>query len=183
MIMLYLSVLDSENEKCTFEYYYITYREYMFYAANSVLHNEADAEDAVHDAFLGIAKHIDVLLNATEDKGKYYCIKAAKNAALDIAQRNSRVEAADIESFYSLADEKAFKNVTEKCEYEEILSILRNMDSIYRDTLYMHYVMDMSVKEIANVLGRTVSAVKQQLVRGKKILIDSLSVEVVSSGK
>ncbi|MBQ8210210.1 MAG: sigma-70 family RNA polymerase sigma factor [Clostridia bacterium] len=181
MLMLYLSALNNETEKRTFEYYYITYRSHMFYAANSVLHNETDAEDAVHDAFMGIAKHIEILLNADEDKGKYYCIKAARNAALNIARKNSRTETADIESFYSLADESAFEDIINGCEYEEILSVLKSMDSIYRDVLYMHYVMDMPVKKIADVLGRTVSAVKQQLVRGKKILISALPEEVTAS--
>lgn len=178
MLMLYLSALSNETEKRTFEYYYITYRNQMFYAANTVLQNEADAEDAVHDAFMGISKHIDILLNADESKGKYYCLKAARNAALNIARKNSQFEVADIESFYSVADESAFESITAGCEYEELLSVIRNMDAIYRDVLYMHYVMDMSVKKIADVLGRTVSAVKQQLVRGKKILISALNEEV-----
>lgn len=180
MLMLYLSTLSNENEKRQFEYYYITYRNQMFYAANSVLQNEADAEDAVHDAFLGIAKHIDILLNADEDKGKYYCIKASKNAALNIARKNSRADTADIESFYTIADETAFESLVNSCEYEEILAVMKNMDDIYRDTLYMHYVMDMPVNKIADVLGRTVSAVKQQLVRGKKILTEALSQEVTT---
>ena len=62
----------------------------MYCAAKSVVKNESDAEDAVHNAFLGIAKHIDVLLSADEDKAKCYCIKAAKNAALNIARKNNR---------------------------------------------------------------------------------------------
>lgn len=182
MLLFYLGVIESDDGKRTFEYYYVTYRRHMFIAAQSVLHNESDAEDAVHNAFLGIAKHIDILLSADESKGRCYCIKAAKNAALNIARKNSRTDSAvSIEDMYDVADEKSFEEFIEKSEYEEVLDVIRNMDETYRDTLYLRYVMDMPVKKIAQVLERKESTVKQQLVRGKKMLINSLSREVVTA--
>ena len=43
----------------------------------------------------------------------------------------------------------------------------------------MRYVMDMSVSQISDALDRKPATVKQQLVRGKKILISKLSGKVV----
>ena len=181
MLLFFLNTISDDDSKRTFEYYYVTYRRQMFYSAKSVLHNDSDAEDAVHNAFMGIAKHIDVLLSADEDKGRYYCIKAAKNAALNIARKNSHTsDVLSIEDMYAVADEQAFESLIDHSEYEDVLDVIRNMDDIYRDVLYLRYVMDMSVKKIANVLDRKEATVKQQLVRGKKMLISALSEEVMT---
>ena len=183
MLLFYLSAISNADGKRTLEYYYVTYRRQMFYAAHSVLRNERDAEDAVHNAFLGIAKHIDVLLDANEEDGKCYCIKAAKNAALNIARKNKSIpETVNSDDLYDLPDEKSLGDMLAHMEYEEILAAVKSMDDVYRDVLYLHYVMDMPVKQISDVLNRKMSTVKQQLVRGKKMLILKLTEEEVMTG-
>ena len=175
MLWFYLAAIADEDGKKTFEYYYVTYRRAMFLAANAVLHHESDAEDAVHNAFLGIVKHPDVLLNAEEAQGKNYCIKAARNAALTIVRKNGTGPLAmEDEALAAVPDEKAFEELIEQAEYQDLLSEIENLDAVYRDVLYLHYVMDMPVKKIADVLDRKLSTVKQQLVRGKKSLIAAL---------
>lgn len=179
MLLFYLASLNSPEDKKTFEYYYLTYQRQMFAMANSVLHNERDAEDAVHNAFLGILKHVDVLQNTDEEKGKWYCLKAAKNAALNIVRKNRanpQVVAMEVLSF--VPDERALEELIEKTEYGEVLAAVNQLGDIYRDVLYLHYVMEMPVKKIADVLNRKTATVKQQLVRGKKMLSDILSQEV-----
>lgn len=181
MFLLYLAEISDPESRKTFEYYYVTYRKAMFYAAYSVLDNTHDAEDAVHNAFLSISKHVDVLLNAAENDGKCYCIKAAKNAALNIVRKNSRSgNEISIEELYDIPDE-SFENMISQAEYSEILTVIRDMDDVYRDVLYMRYVMDMSVKQISDTLDRKVSTVKQQLVRGKKLLTERLAEEVTTA--
>lgn len=180
MFLPYLTVVSDSESRKTFEYYYVTYRKAMFYAAYSVLGDTYEAEDAVHNAFVAISKHINVLLDASENDGKCYCVKAARNAALNIARKNSR-SACDIsiEELYDLPDERSFEEILEKAEYSEVLNVIREMDKSYKDVLYMRYVMDMSVSQISDALDRKPATVKQQLVRGKKILISKLSGKVV----
>ena len=54
MLIMYLQMLDTPEEKVRFEQIYLKYREKMFHVADSILHNDQDAEDAVHNAFLRI---------------------------------------------------------------------------------------------------------------------------------
>jgi len=56
--MIYLQMIESEDDKVKFEEIYRKYKSLMFYAANKILHNEQDAEDAVHMAFIKIAENI-----------------------------------------------------------------------------------------------------------------------------
>lgn len=178
MMMFYLSAVSDAESRKTFEYYYVTYRKTMFNAAYSVLGDTYEAEDAVHNAFVSISKHINVLLDANENDGKCYCVKAARNAALNIARKNSRSNAdISIEELYDVTDERAFEKMLADANYEHILNIIRNMEATYRDVLYMRYVMDMTAEQIADTLERKSATVRKQLVRGKKILIEKLEKE------
>lgn len=52
----FLAFIDDENERRLFEMLYLSYRKQMQAVARSILSNDADAEDAVHDVFLKLAK-------------------------------------------------------------------------------------------------------------------------------
>lgn len=56
--MLYLQMLSSPSEKDKFEQIYTLYRGLMFYVARRILPGEADAEDAVHQAFVSIIENL-----------------------------------------------------------------------------------------------------------------------------
>ncbi|RRQ31312.1 RNA polymerase subunit sigma-24, partial [Clostridioides difficile] len=48
-MILYLNLLESENDISKFELLYNTYKKTMFYIANEILKDECLAEDAVHE--------------------------------------------------------------------------------------------------------------------------------------
>ena len=55
LLSIYLSLIDDDDDKDRFEELYKKYRIGMYKIAFSILHNNEDAEDAVHEAFLCIA--------------------------------------------------------------------------------------------------------------------------------
>ena len=54
-MLIYLQVIETEEDKSKFEDIYREYRGLMYYIAYRRLHHEQDAEDAVHHAFMKIA--------------------------------------------------------------------------------------------------------------------------------
>lgn len=54
-MMIYLQMIDTPEDRSKFEFLYMEYRGLMFHVANKILHNEQDAEDTVHQAFLKVA--------------------------------------------------------------------------------------------------------------------------------
>lgn len=54
-MIIYLAAIDAPEDRDTFVTLYETYRNLMFHVAHQILRNEADAEDAVHDAFVTVA--------------------------------------------------------------------------------------------------------------------------------
>ena len=75
-MLIYLQMIDGPEDQSKFEQLYLTYRGLMYYVAESILRNEQDAEDAVHDAFVAVAKNIS---NISEPESKnqslprYHC--------------------------------------------------------------------------------------------------------------
>ena len=57
-MLFYLSLIDTEEEKSKFEQLYHLYRYTMLHVAVSILKETQLAEDAVHEAFIRIAKNL-----------------------------------------------------------------------------------------------------------------------------
>lgn len=57
MLMIYLSAIETPEEKIKFEELYYRYRGFMLKAVKRVLRGDQDAEDAVHNAFLSTARN------------------------------------------------------------------------------------------------------------------------------
>lgn len=83
MLAIYLSLIDDEDDREKFEILYYTYRKRMAYVANSVLHNEHDAEDAVHDTFIKLANNMKSIGDPDSDQTLSYVLKAVKNTAIN----------------------------------------------------------------------------------------------------
>ena len=146
----------------------------MWYAANTVLSDAYLAEDAVHNAFIGIAKNIKKISDAESAKTLSYVITAAKNSAIDMARKNKGITETDIDELYDVSDKKS-SSFYESIETEDFIEkILSTMPDTYRDVLYLMIVEQMSEKEIAELLGRKPGTVHQQARRGRMILKEEL---------
>lgn len=177
MLSVYLSLIDSEQGRLTFEKIYNTYRKQMFMVAYSLLQNNADAEDVVHDVFLNIiSKHLETIEKIKSDNDlRNYLLKATKNTALDTIKRKTRrdkiFDNSDLSDVKDISDDSFVEMVSTHLEYETIVNAIKCMDEKYREVLYYHFIQDMTVKEVSGILDRSISTVKMQIVRGKKILL------------
>ncbi len=58
-MLLFLTMIDSDEDKSKFEVIYENYRNLMFFVAKKILYSDSDAEDAVQDAFIRIINNLD----------------------------------------------------------------------------------------------------------------------------
>lgn len=70
-----------------------------------------------------------------------------------------------------MSDETFLDVVCDQVTYKETIAIIDQLDDRYKEVLYYHCILGFSVPEVASLLNRKVSTVKQQLVRGKKALM------------
>ena len=90
-MLIYLSMIEDDRSRERFISIYDQYKNLMFYAANRILQNEQDAEDAVHEAFLVVIRHLDCLW---EDKGPYikaFVLSIVENKAIDLWRRRQHL--------------------------------------------------------------------------------------------
>ena len=177
MLIFYLTFIDDFDDKKLFENLFYSYRKQMVYLAMSYIHNQDDAEDIVHDVFLNIAqRHMSIIKNVKNDKDmRSYLLKSTKNKALnkirDRKKDNICIDSIIDFSNESITDSEFIDKICDESEYEHVLTAIESLDSIYRNSLYYHFVLEIPIQEVSKILNQSISTTKKQLVRGKKRLL------------
>lgn len=180
MLAFYLSLIENENEKKKFEVVYLTYRKQMFVIANSILKNKYDAEDVVHDVFYYVASsHMDVI-NKAENliDVRNYLLKSTKNVSMSLLRkRNTQSGYFDRtrENSPAPTDNSFIDEICLRLNYQDILEVIDSLDEKYREVLYYHFVLDLTIPETAELLNRNFNTVQKQLVRGKELLLKKVN--------
>lgn len=182
-MLLMMNLIDEPDDRQYFSMLYETYRLPMYQVARSIVQSAAEAEDVVHDIFLLIAeKYLPRLIGiGSEDAVRGYLLTAARNTALSRLQAGDRRFEQPTEAIGELADTKdpslkdsVFEEVCSRQELEQLLAALSGLPPEYRDTLYLRYVGELSVKEIAELSGCKAPTVRQRLHRGRLLLMTRL---------
>lgn len=174
MLALCLALIDDPVDRERFYQLYEKYRYRMMRVACSILKDEHNAEEALDDAFFAIAKSIrrvPVAVTAADETGMYIC-KVVKNFAINkMHQQERRNGLVDIDTLFDVSsDDNVEENVIRAEQSVRIRRAIENLPTIYRDVMYLYYVEDMDVAEIAEVLGRPEGTVKSQLRRGRLLV-------------
>lgn len=90
MLLLYLSLIDDYDDKQKFERIYFTYRNLLYYVANSILNNRQDAEDAVQMAFIRIASHIKQIDEGECHKTKAFVVIVVERVAINMYNKKKK---------------------------------------------------------------------------------------------
>ena len=98
-MMLYLQMLETPEEKVQFEEIYLKYRSAMFRAAEGILHNDQDAEDAVHNAFLRTIKRFSRFQKIPVKDLAPLVTVIARNEAISLQRKKKDVPLEDWDSF------------------------------------------------------------------------------------
>ena len=175
--MLLLNVTLDEPDRALLEKVYREFRNAMVFEAYSITENISDAEDAVQEVFLRIArKHMQTLARLSEEnKLKYYLLSAVRNTAWNLSQKASARHEIPLDpaarSGTEPSDESFIDRLSDALDARELVRIILELKPIYRDVLYQHFVLELSVREIADIDHLKTSAVKKRLLRGKQLLL------------
>ena len=183
MLQTLLTLMEEQSDRIRFEDIYNGYYKQMLMVATSVLDNSEDAEDAVQDALLRIAKNMTALHNREDWAIRGYVLTVAKNSALQIRKRNMRRCPKTVSpQTERIEEDVVFLQVINSLDYELLYRAVRHMDYRYRQVLTLVYLQGMSPKEAARVLGRKEDTVRKQLYRGRKLMMDFCKKEGINFG-
>lgn len=175
MLSVYLSTIETKEERDTFVYIYTHFRKQMLLAANRIVNNPYDAEDIVHNTFVTISKNLKLFENKSDKTIHSYLIQATKGHAHNYIKKNDAERRAIHRSGQKLPKGYVDDFVL-KIEYDLILDAIRKLNDIYSTVLYLYYIEEMTYTEVANLLGRKPKTVRKQIERGKEQLCHLLGV-------
>ena len=172
MLMFYTTLIDAPADQVRFESIYYGYRKQMYTVAFRILRNREDAEDAVQNALLGIARNMASVPASNEAVIRGYVLTAAKNAALSLLpQKQRQDEVLDIAEVCIASEEDLFQRLTESQDYAGIRRAAEKLPPPYREVILLVCVHERSVTAAADLLCRNRETVRKQLQRGRKLLI------------
>ena len=171
MLSLYLSMLNDEesNEKLTL--IFTENKDWMLRYAYSLLDNKNLAMDAVHNTFLKLVEIFRTPSSESKDITKSFLYVSVKNSCINILREEDRLklESFDLFANYSSGD-SVEENAIADDSYERLVNIINSLPEIYSDILVLHFVCDMSLKEISNLLKIPLKTIYTRFSRGKKII-------------
>jgi RNA polymerase sigma-70 factor, ECF subfamily len=150
-----------------------TYSPLLFRVAHSVLRSRAEAEDAVQDVFVRVIEHRGSL-TAVRDM-RVWLVRIAWNLALD-RRRRIRPEQFD-EGFAEGLVARDLPVDEALSEARRMKSVLREMERLpkgERHVLLLSAIEELGTVEMAEVLGRSESAVRALLFRARTRLRERL---------
>lgn len=177
MLQIYLTLIDTDEEKQKFIVFYEQYRKLMFYIAKGILKEDQLSEDAVQEAFLRIAKNFHKIGSVTSHETKAFAVIITRNVAIDFYNKERKI--IEINQYLSENIETETDDFTKKTSYENLLGYILELPEIYRDVLYLNLVYDYQFNEIANLLCISAENARKRSQRGKKMLQEKINEELI----
>lgn len=139
-----------------------TYGNMLFRLCLITLGNACDAEDVVQETFIKYLQKVPEFKDNEHEKA--WLIKVATNKCRDILRSRRRYPVVNIDEI---------NEFTKDSSDSGILEALMTLPDKFRIVLVLYYVEEYSVREISQLIGRTESAVKMRLQKGRRLLSEA----------
>ena len=166
----YLPMLESEADKAKFARLYQKYVRLMFSAANRLLRESADAEDAVHQAFLTVIRNLDRVAEVDSPETRSLLVVIARRKAIDILRSRRNVRNA------GLMEELVRVEAPLPGE-SGLAEALSRLPERYRKVLLLRYEDGVRTRDIARLLGLKLATAQKLIWRAREALKRELSAE------
>ena len=179
-MLQFLLTISDESYHSKIEHIYIRYHEDMLRFAISKFQSMGrnnyfyDAEDAVQNVFIKIVKYIDKLdLSRSETEIKNYCFSILSNEICCILGDNE-ILCDDISDLSIETEFDFLSEINLKEKYDDIVKAIELLDDRYSSTLYLVFCRELTVNEIAEMMGISPQTVYSRIRRGKNALVNTL---------
>lgn len=162
-MLIYMQMIESEEDSSRFTKLYLRYRYLMFSVAKRILGDTYDAEDAVHQAFVSIIDNLGRIKEIDCPKTRSYVVVITENKAIDIIRSRKRVSPREFDEL--------------DCGVEVPLSgdggladAMAKLPARYREVLLLRFDNGYSTRELAGMMDMTEGSVQKLIWRAKAAL-------------
>lgn len=140
---------------------FLRYGDILYRVALAQLGNDADAQDVVQDVFLKYIKAKPIFNDDNHEKAWF--LRTTINHCHDLTRRNKLRIFSPLDDAINVAEESSQ-------DLRELLSLIDQLPSKYKDTVILHSLEGFSVEETAKILDISISATKMRLSRARELL-------------
>ncbi|MBO8158951.1 sigma-70 family RNA polymerase sigma factor [Thermosyntropha sp.] len=135
----------------------------------------ADAEDIVQDTFFKAIVHLETV---DPDKMASWLFKVALNSYYDLCRKNKKLPLASLEMESILnnmpaADYLPENYVLDNERKKQVARVLNDLSPVYKNLLVLKYMVELSYREIAELLDISEQTVRTYLYRAKQRFKDT----------
>lgn len=164
-MLIYLQMIESDEDKSKFEAIYEEYRGLMFYVAYERMKHIQDAEDAVHHAFVKIAENIKNI-EPVSPKTKQLVVTIVDNRVTDVFRVRGRNPVVTY-------DDEVGSNFVAEIEGEDLLTqCILKLPEHQRTVILLKYKHGYSLREISKILNISLPWAQKIDQRAKKKLAE-----------
>ena len=135
------------------------YGDMLYRICILMLKNESDAEDVIQETMIKYYQKAPAFENGEHEKA--WLIRVATNGCRDVLRFRLR---------HPQMDETYLERLSWESPDSGILEALTAVPEKYRLVLTLYYMEDCRIEDIAKIIGRTPSAVKMRLQKGRRLL-------------
>lgn len=132
IMLIYLSFLRGSEGKSKFEMLYHSYKYIMHHVANGILQDRQLSEDAVHEAFIRIAKNLHKIGEIKCPQTKSFVVVIVKNVALTMVKQEGRVTVMDAFEHINDRSMEIEGDILHQSEKETIIQSVLELSGTYR---------------------------------------------------
>lgn len=180
MLAFLLSICDPKYHP-QITYLVETYRKDLLIYAKHIMRNAGrtsythDAEDVVQNMYMKVSKYCKrVRFEEDSITIRGYLRKILKNEAMIFLKEYEYIESLDDGDTEPISEENFIEMLNAKEDYEEVIKAIKEMKPIYCFALSYKFCNQMTIEDIANLLGVSQKTIYTRIERGKKLLIDKL---------
>lgn len=170
-MLIYLALIETEDDRRKFEQLYITYKQTMFYVANRILKDGHAAEDAVHQAFIRIMDNLDKVTDVDCNKTKAFVVVIVENISIDFYRKRKRENLLSYDELgIYVADEKSPIDTI-----DNVTNAIASLPILYSSVLRLKFSQGYNDSEISQILHISEDNVRQRITRGRRKLSQILN--------
>lgn len=174
-MMMYLSMIETTEDRAKFEQIYVKYRKLMFHVANKILNNPHDSEDAVQQAFVSIIKNIESISEVECHKTRSCIVLITERKAIDIIRTSHRDKVLPLNEDINGIEIPLPGDMG-------IADAMARLPGRYREILLLKFDNGYSNKELAAMIGVSEAGIRQLISRARKALEAELQKEEIFIG-
>ena len=174
--MLFLLMIETEEDRRKFMNLYEEYEHLMFWVAYKIVEDRYMAEDIVHDVFEKVANNMQCIDEPISKRTKRYLRILTRNKAIDQLRKERRrnyIDYVPLEEV-QIGKEQKIPLLEELDDETIVMEALHRLPEEYKNLFIFKYVECMKCREIAEMLSMKEGTVRQRISRGKVLLREEL---------